>query len=117
MGLSEVERSFESDNKKWVFDGIDLRAPLKPIYTVPLEKKKKKEQQQEENIEAEEECYNCTTPTSVESRIPTMFTCPPAPKKRKSSSKCNYRGIVKELFTVTPPDLETVFMCHVEKAN
>lgn len=111
MGFSEkaqVEGGFESDhNRKWVIAGIALRAPLKPIYTVPVVEKEQKE-------EAEaEECS--TTPTSVESRIPTTLTCPPAPRKRKPSSKCNYRGVVREFFT--PPDLETVFMRHVERAN
>lgn len=108
MGFSEtaqVEGSFESDTKKWVIAGIALRAPLKPIYTIPVDK----EQQQQEEVEAEEEC--CTTPTSVESRIPTTLTCPPAPRKPKPSPKFNF----KEFFT--PPDLETVFMRHAEKAN
>lgn len=110
MGLSEkaqVEGGFDSDsNRKWVIAGIALRAPLKPIYTttIPLEK--------EQEVETEE-CS--TTPTSEESKIPTTFTCPPAPRKRKPSLKCNYRGVVREFFT--PPDLETVFIRHVEKAN
>ncbi|KAL2344380.1 hypothetical protein Fmac_005665 [Flemingia macrophylla] len=111
MGLSEkaqVEGGFDSDSKrKWVIAGIALRAPLKPIYTIPVEK-------EEQEVETEtEECS--TTPTSVESKIPTSFTCPPAPRKRKHSFKCNYRGVVREFFT--PPDLETVFTRHVEKAN
>ncbi|KAE9607879.1 hypothetical protein Lal_00040039 [Lupinus albus] len=113
MGLSEiVEGSFESeDNKKWVIAGIALKAPLKPIYTIPSEKKK----EQEQEVEAVE-CFS-TTPTNVESKIPTMLTCPPAPMKRKPTLKYNYCGIVKELFTATPHDLETVFMRQVEKAN
>ncbi|XP_061358537.1 cyclin-dependent protein kinase inhibitor SMR6-like [Gastrolobium bilobum] len=109
MGLSEklqVEGGFESDNRKWVITGIALRAPLKPIYTIPVEKG------QEEDTETEE-CS--TTPKGVESKIPTPFTCPPAPSKRKTSLKCNYRGVVREFFT--PPDLETVFIRHVERAN
>lgn len=113
MGLSEkaqVEGGFDSDsNRKWVIAGIALRAPLKPIYTIPVEKEEHGVQ-----VETTEECS--TTPTSVESKIPTPFTCPPAPRKRKPSYKCNYRrGVVREFFT--PPDLETVFIRHVEKAN
>ncbi|CAL0330849.1 unnamed protein product [Lupinus luteus] len=117
MGLSEiVEGSFESeDNKKWVIAGIALKAPLKPIYTIPSKKKKKKKKEQEQEVEADE--CSSTTPTSVESKIPTMLTCPPAPMKRKPSLKCNYCGIVKELFTATPHDLESVFMRQFEKAN
>ncbi|RDX81748.1 Cyclin-dependent protein kinase inhibitor SMR6, partial [Mucuna pruriens] len=105
MGFSEktqVEGGFDSDNnKKWVIAGIALRAPLKPIYTIPVEK------EQKEEVETEE-CPNSTTPTTVESKIPTPFTCPPAPRKRKPSFKCTYRGVVREFFT--PPDLETVFI-------
>ncbi|TKY58686.1 hypothetical protein E2542_SST15755 [Spatholobus suberectus] len=111
MGFSEkaqVEGGFDSDNnRKWVIAGIALRGPLKPIYTIPVEK-----EQKEQEVETEE-CS--TTPTSVESKIPTPFTCPPAPRKPKPSLKCNYRGVVREFFT--PPDLETVFIRHVEKAN
>ncbi|KAL9325346.1 hypothetical protein ACSQ67_005991 [Phaseolus vulgaris] len=106
MGFSEmaqVEGGFDSDtNRKWVIAGIALRAPLKPIYTVPVEK------EQKEEVDTEE---HSTTPTTVESKIPTPFTCPPPPRKPKSSFKCNYHGVVRELFT--PPDLETVFIRHV----
>ncbi|KAG4921395.1 hypothetical protein AAZX31_18G131700 [Glycine max] len=118
MGFSEkaqLEGAFDSDtnnnNRKWVIAGIALRAPLKPIYTIPMEK------EQKEEVETED-CSSSTTPTNVESKIPTPFTCPPAPRKRKpASKKCNYRrggGVVREFFT--PPDLETVFIRHVEKA-
>ncbi|KAJ1422829.1 cyclin-dependent protein kinase inhibitor SMR6-like [Sesbania bispinosa] len=111
MGFSEkaqVEGGIDSDsNRKWVIAGIALRAPLKPIYTIPVVEKEQKEE-----VETEE-CSS--TPTSEESRIPTTFTCPPAPKKRKTSLKCNYRRVVREFFT--PPDLETVFIRQIEKAN
>ncbi|KAK7317645.1 hypothetical protein RJT34_02056 [Clitoria ternatea] len=111
MGFSEksqAEGGFESENgnKKWVIAGIALRAPLKPIYTISVEKEQKEEV---ETVECS------TTPTSVESKIPTPFTCPPAPRKRKSSLKCNYRGVVREFFT--PPELDTVFIRHIERAN
>ena len=57
-----------------------------------------------------------TTPTGEEeARIPTMLTCPPAPKKRKPVSKCNHRGAIREFFT--PPDLGSVFICPFERAN
>ncbi|KAE9614459.1 hypothetical protein Lalb_Chr05g0228391 [Lupinus albus] len=120
MGLSEVaEGSFETaDSKKWVIAGIGLRAPLKPIYTIPLEKKNKKKKnkkKEQEEEEEEERVYICTTPTSSKSRIPTMLSCPPAPMKRKASGKSNHRGVVKELFTTTPHDLETVFMQRVKQ--
>uniref|UniRef100_A0A2P2IWJ2 Cyclin-dependent protein kinase inhibitor SMR6 n=1 Tax=Rhizophora mucronata TaxID=61149 RepID=A0A2P2IWJ2_RHIMU len=104
MGISEkpqVDGGLEFDGKKWVIAGISLRAPLKPIYTNPVEKDSESE-----------ECS--TTPTGEEARIPAISTCPPAPRKRKATLKCNYSG-VKEFFT--PPDLETVFIRHVERAN
>lgn len=109
MGFSEkpqVEGGLESDNRKWVIAGIALRAPLKPIYTIPMEKAHREEGDTEE-------CS--TTPTGEEARVPTTLTCPPAPKKRKPSLKCNYRGGAREFFT--PPDLETVFIRHVERAK
>ncbi|KAL4361038.1 hypothetical protein GQ457_04G007700 [Hibiscus cannabinus] len=91
----------ESDGKKWVIAGISLRAPLKPIYTNPVDHHKDKE----------DECSSSssTTPTGQEARIPTLSTCPPAPMKRKPSLKCNY-GSVRDFFT--PPDLESVFIRH-----
>ncbi|KAI4328180.1 hypothetical protein L6164_020558 [Bauhinia variegata] len=108
MGFSEkaqVDGGFESDNRKWVIAGIALRAPLKPIYTIPAEKPPTVDDGETE------ECS--TTPTGEEARIPTALRCPPAPRKRKPSLKCNYRaGGVREFFT--PPDLETVF---IQRAN
>ncbi|KAB1207857.1 hypothetical protein CJ030_MR7G004121 [Morella rubra] len=101
MGFSkkalQVDGGVETDGTNWVIAGIPLRAPLKPIYTNPVE--------DWEGSDGREE--RVTTPTGVDARIPTKLTCPPAPKKRKPSLKCNY-GRVKEFFT--PPDLETVFM-------
>ncbi|KAL0408574.1 UNVERIFIED_CONTAM: Cyclin-dependent protein kinase inhibitor SMR8 [Sesamum radiatum] len=104
MGASQKLHQMDSD--KWVMSGITLRAPLKPIFTKPLER-----------TEAEEEFFS-TTPTSVESRIPSRQVCPPAPKKRKpasssSRSTCQYRG-VREFFN--PPDLESIFIRRVEGA-
>ena len=109
MGVSgkpQVDGGLESEGKKWVIAGISLRAPLKPIYTNPVEKDKESDDQEDESCS--------TTPTGEEARIPTILTCPPAPRKRKPSLKCNY-GSVREFFT--PPDLETVFIRHVERAN
>ncbi|XP_057763492.1 cyclin-dependent protein kinase inhibitor SMR6-like [Arachis stenosperma] len=105
----------DNNNRKWVIAGTSLRAPLKPIYTViPVDQKAK---QQEE--EQQEEFSTSTTPTGKEARVPTTLKCPPAPRKPKSSLKCNYHGAgggAREFFT--PPDLETVFIRHVvERAN
>ncbi|WVZ12689.1 hypothetical protein V8G54_017219 [Vigna mungo] len=106
MGFSEKPQVEESDGtRKWVIAGISLRAPLKPIYTTSttVEKKEEEEEEEEEDEEGEE------------ARIPTALKCPPAPRKRKPSLKCNYRSGAREFFT--PPDLETVFIRHVERAN
>ncbi|XVE85138.1 hypothetical protein DITRI_Ditri17bG0068000 [Diplodiscus trichospermus] len=110
MGISgkpQVDGGLESEGKKWVIAGISLRAPLKPIYTNPVEKDK-----ESDDDLGDESCS--TTPTGEEARISTILTCPPAPRKRKPSLKCNY-GSVREFFT--PPDLETVFIRLVERAN
>ncbi|CAL0331531.1 unnamed protein product [Lupinus luteus] len=107
MGFSEKPQVEESDNKKWIIHGIALRASLKPIYTIPVQK--------EGEGDTEEEC-STTTPTGEEARVPTTLTCPPAPKKRKPSLKCNYRGGgAREFFN--PPDLETIFIRQTERAK
>ncbi|KAL3511328.1 hypothetical protein ACH5RR_030729 [Cinchona calisaya] len=99
MGLNEMD----VEAKKWIIAGIALRSPLKPIFT-----KKENDTSDIDDQEEEEYCI-CTTPTSQESRIPARLTCPPAPKKRKASSRsCNFSGVKKEFFN--PPDLETVFI-------
>ncbi|XVE74974.1 hypothetical protein DITRI_Ditri12bG0061000 [Diplodiscus trichospermus] len=100
--------TLESEGKKWVISGISLRAPLKPICTNPVDNDK------ESDGDQEEESYS-TTPRGEEARIPTILTCPPAPRKRKPSLKCNYGSHVREFFT--PPDLESIFIRHVERAN
>ncbi|KAK7271656.1 hypothetical protein RJT34_27735 [Clitoria ternatea] len=105
MGFSkktQVENGMENETKKWVIAKITVRS-LKPINT-----KKKNEDEDDE-----EECS--TTPTAKESRIPEKLPCPPAPRKRRPSRCNNLGGGVREFFT--PPDLETVFKCHVPNAK
>ncbi|XWS40698.1 hypothetical protein CRYUN_Cryun17cG0017800 [Craigia yunnanensis] len=104
MGFSkkpQVDGVLDSEGKKWVIAVI--RTSLKPINTKSRGK---------ESEEDEEACS--TTPTSIEARIPDKLTCPPAPRKHRPSLRHHYNG-VREFFT--PPDLETVFNCNVEKAN
>ncbi|GAY36270.1 hypothetical protein WN944_020254 [Citrus x changshan-huyou] len=111
MGLSgkpQVDGGLESEGKRWVIAGIPLRAPLKPIYTNPVPTAVDKE------VDSGTDEELSTTPTSEDARIPAKLTCPAAPRKRKSSLKCNYSG-VREFFS--PPDLESVFIRHVERAN
>ncbi|XP_054775932.1 cyclin-dependent protein kinase inhibitor SMR8-like [Prosopis cineraria] len=117
MGFSEKAHldgaaAFDSDNRKWVLAGISLRPPLKPIYTIPAAVVNDKTPHQDDGDETD--AY-CTTPTSEEARLPTTFTCPPAPRKPKPSSKFNFRRGTRQFFN--PPDLETVFIRCVEKAN
>lgn len=109
MGFSKkhqkVEAAKDSEAKKWVIAGISLRSPLKPIATKPRE-----------DCTAEDECGGgSTTPTARESRIPEKFSCPPAPRKRRPASTCHHLTGAIEFFI--PPDLESVFMCHAERAN
>ncbi|KAL3813817.1 hypothetical protein ACJIZ3_015085 [Penstemon smallii] len=107
MGFSkkhhQVEINKDSEGKKWVIAGISIRAPLKPISTKP---------RTEDCSEDEGACS--TTPTARESKIPEKMPCPPAPRKRRPTSTCHFNGVI-EFFN--PPDLESVFMCHAERAN
>ncbi|KAF8408293.1 hypothetical protein HHK36_007442 [Tetracentron sinense] len=104
MGYPEkpqVDGGQESEGKKWVIAGISSRPPLKPISTNSREKG------------SEDDGERCsTTPTAEEARIPQRLPCPPAPRKRRPSLKCHSNGVV-EFFT--PPDLDSVFICHVER--
>lgn len=102
MGFSkkhQAEMSKESEGKKWFLAGIAVRAPLKPISTKPRE-------------EDDESCS--TTPTAREAQIPVKLSCPPPPRKRRPTSSCHFNG-VREFFN--PPELESVFICHAERAN
>ncbi|KAB2011634.1 hypothetical protein Goshw_008682 [Gossypium schwendimanii] len=108
MGLSkkpQLDGVLDNEGKKWVITGIAIRTSLKPINTKPRAK---------ENEEAEEEEACSTTPTSKEAKIPDKLACPLAPRKPRPPLRCHYNG-VREFFT--PPDLESVFKLHVEKAN
>ncbi|GER29507.1 hypothetical protein STAS_05366 [Striga asiatica] len=105
MGFSkthQIEANKESEGKKWVIVGVAVRAPLKPIAT----------KAREDNSDNGDTCP--TTPTARESKLPEKFSCPPAPRKRRPSSNCNFNG-VREFFN--PPDLESVFLCHAEREN
>ncbi|GAV78917.1 hypothetical protein CFOL_v3_22382 [Cephalotus follicularis] len=107
-GKSQIDGGgFECESRKWVIAGIPLLGPLKPLYKKPVES--------EGDNGDDEECS--TTPTGEETRIPTRKTCPPPPRKRKASLKCNYNSGVSVREFFTPPDLETVFIRHVERAN
>ncbi|KAG5056404.1 hypothetical protein JHK86_011400 [Glycine max] len=110
MGFSHSD--LESESKKWVIAGIGVRS-LKPINT-----KRVGGGSGGGDAENEEEEARSTTPTAKEARIPEKLPCPPAPRKRRPPpSRCGNGGGggVREFFT--PPDLESVFKCHVEKAK
>ncbi|KAF7819532.1 cyclin-dependent protein kinase inhibitor SMR6 [Senna tora] len=99
---SQTESGIESEAKKWLIAGISVRS-LKPINT---------KARCRDNEEDDEEARS-TTPTAKEARIQEKLACPPAPRKPRASRRHNFNG-VREFFT--PPDLETVFKRHVEKA-
>ncbi|PIA51739.1 hypothetical protein AQUCO_01100543v1 [Aquilegia coerulea] len=92
----------ETEGKKWVVAGISLRTPLKPISTNKIERGS--------NSSSEEDELISTTPTAEEMKIPEKLPCPPPPRKRRPSLKCNLNG-AREFFN--PPDLETVFTFRV----
>ncbi|XP_010510909.1 PREDICTED: uncharacterized protein LOC104787094 [Camelina sativa] len=106
MGLSDnthhhLDGKFSetTEGKKFVITGISLRSPKKPkisLSSSALDNTK------------DEDLLCPTTPTAASFRIPKAFTCPPAPKKRKTSLKFSYGGGAREFFS--PPDLETVFI-------
>ncbi|KAL5572781.1 hypothetical protein UlMin_022378 [Ulmus minor] len=100
---SQIDVGFESDGKKWVIAGIPVRSSLKQINT----------KQRGRDYEDSEEEACSTTPTAKEARIPEKLSCPPAPRKPRPS-RCNFNG-VREFFS--PPDLESIFIPHVEKAQ
>jgi len=108
MGFSkkaQVDSGLDSETKKWVIAGIAIRtSSLKPVNTKPRSGRGGDDDEEERS----------TTPTAKEARIPERLPCPPAPRKRRPTKRCHYNG-VREFFT--PPDLESVFKFHVEKAN
>ncbi|GKV37235.1 hypothetical protein SLEP1_g45292 [Rubroshorea leprosula] len=100
---TQLDGGLDSEGKKWELVGIAIRTSLKPINTKLRGK----------GSEEEDEACS-TTPTSMEARIPEKLPCTRAPRKRRPHLRCHYGGVT-EFFTTS--DLETIFRCHVEKAN
>lgn len=104
MGLSKKHQTDEGgDSKKWVIAGFAIRAPLRCISTKPRE-----------GYVEDDEDKQSTTPTSKEAKIPKKLKCPPAPRKQPQTPSCQFNG-GREFFI--PPDLESVFIRRVERAN
>ncbi|KAG2277185.1 hypothetical protein Bca4012_042540 [Brassica carinata] len=104
MGLSgKTHHQFNVEHhetsEKWAIPGISLREPMKPISLPSTTIADTEGDVHQDQWPA--------TPTAPSFRIPTVFPCPPPPKKRKASSKFGYSG-AREFFS--PPDLETVFI-------
>lgn len=129
MGVSDKLQAeavaLDLDGKKWVIAGIPPKVSssstpsLKPITTTTTTNQRlpgKQVTAEGEKVEVDEEACS-TTPTGDESRIPTQLSCPPAPRKhRPPSSKCRLtRAAAVEYFA--PPDLESVFVSRIERAN
>ncbi|KAL3640105.1 hypothetical protein CASFOL_015073 [Castilleja foliolosa] len=100
MGFPKKHQIEVTAESEWVIAGISIRAPLKPIST-------------KANCEDDDGACS-TTPTARDSKIPEKLVCPAAPRKRRPTPTCNFNG-VREFFN--PPDLESVFICHAERAN
>ena len=67
------------------------------------------QQQQEEE---EEEDYRCRTPTSGESQVKPLGTCPPAPRKPRAPAApapCRKRLFEVEVFSLRLEELERLF--------
>ncbi|KAI3941215.1 hypothetical protein MKX01_029789 [Papaver californicum] len=82
--------------------------PLRKIRTKKVRVQRKVEE------EREEECS--TTPTNKEARLPKRIECPPAPRKKTQSSSSRLGNLNVEDF-FTPPDLDSVFICHLQSAK
>lgn len=130
MGVSDKLQAeavaLDLDGKKWVLAGISpkVSSSLKPIAIATTANRRlpgKQATAEGEEVEVLDDDYDeegcSTTPTGEESRIPTQLSCPPAPRKhRPPSSKCRLtRAAGVEFFT--PPDLESVFVRRIERAN
>lgn len=95
--------------RKWIVSGAAVKA-MKPIST----RARSRDGGGGDGDDAE--AARSTTPTAREARIPEKLPCPPAPRKRRPpSSTCHMLSGVREFFN--PPDLETVFKRHVERAK
>ncbi|KAL6566524.1 hypothetical protein OROGR_002139 [Orobanche gracilis] len=91
------------DSETVVPPGVAETSPLKPVSTeLPPEKKFPGDEYEEYGCG-----FSATTPTSAESRIPSILTCPPAPKKRRLASSSKKSCRVLEFFN--PAELETIF--------
>lgn len=53
----------------------------------------------------------CTTPKAQKYKIPTIQTCPPAPKKQRLVTSCTLRRTPISFFD--PPDIELFFASHL----
>ncbi|KAJ0265848.1 Cyclin-dependent protein kinase inhibitor SMR15 [Hirschfeldia incana] len=105
MGLSgkthhQFHVELHETSEKWAISGISLCGQMKPISLSSTAIA------DTEDVDVHQDQWP-TTPTAASFRIPTVFPCPPPPKKRKASSKFGYSG-AREFFS--PPDLETVFI-------
>ncbi|XP_030447658.2 cyclin-dependent protein kinase inhibitor SMR6-like [Syzygium oleosum] len=118
MGISKKPQadgnSSESEIvKKWVVSGVAVKA-MKPIST--RARSRDGGGGGGDDGDDAEAAGRSTTPTAKEARIPEKLPCPPAPRKRRPpSSACHMLSGAREFFN--PPDLETVFKRHVERAK
>ncbi|KAL6521786.1 hypothetical protein OROGR_018355 [Orobanche gracilis] len=109
MGFSKKFQAEEvvaesEGKKKWFIPGVSIKAPLKLVSSKAVARDS-----------CEEDGGACpTTPTARGSKISEKLVCPPAPRKRRPTSACYFSG-VREFFN--PPDLESIFIRHAERAN
>ncbi|KAK9064051.1 hypothetical protein SSX86_017923 [Deinandra increscens subsp. villosa] len=70
-------------------------------------------------IEPENSEEECVTPTSPESRIPAVLSCPPAPKKqRRAAPSCKRRICEFQFFEVVAGDeIDAFFRSSYEFIN
>ncbi|CAA2979952.1 Hypothetical predicted protein [Olea europaea subsp. europaea] len=74
MGVTKKQGGKESEGNTWLVSGTSVRVPLKSTSAKPKE--------------GYEDYECCTTPSAREFKMPEMFTCPAAPRKRRPSLNC-----------------------------
>ncbi|KAK9282623.1 hypothetical protein L1049_010842 [Liquidambar formosana] len=60
----------------------------------------------------------CQTPTSIEHKIPTILSCPPAPRKPRHAAKCKRKLSEMEFFEIVHrEEVESFFRSSFEGAG
>ncbi|CAL0299794.1 unnamed protein product [Lupinus luteus] len=97
-------------------DTVNITSPAIEPQPEPQPKKKMK-QNDVEKISTDDD--SCRTPTTKESKIPEIVTCPPAPKKPKALVSCKRKLMDEFKFfeDTNKEDMEAFFRSTFPKRN